>query len=165
MTCQVSYQCHCYGQAQASILYILDDLKRASVGICVNFLPSFWSFVNLASFDDQSGLTVSSIVKSSLKTVSFSAISDQFSFVLLCIKALSLLKTSELLNLILPRLDILYEKNLSWFCSAAVQLLLSLKVNFPQDFQLHQLEDKIQKSKFSMDKQTNSLWQFYLKSK
>ena len=103
LSCQVGYQCRCIGQAEASVEAILENLQRCGKSECYSiimsdFLPPFLSFLLLLPSENEDMLTTR-LVKLTLKSASeMSSISPaaQFSFMMLLVKSLYLLRTAGL---------------------------------------------------------------------
>ena len=101
LSCQVAYQCRTIGQAEACVEAILENLQRCGKSehysmILNDFLPPFLSFLLLIPSESEEMLTTR-LVKLTLKCAAeMSSISSsaQFSYMMLLVKALHLLKTT-----------------------------------------------------------------------
>ena len=100
-TCQVAFQCHCIGQAEACVEAIISSLQQQPVEgrplILSDFLPSFLSFVILLPSDSPNDVTTTKLIKSILKAAtdmaSLSSSAEQLSLMSLIVKSLYCLKT------------------------------------------------------------------------
>ena len=102
LTCQVAYQCHSLGQAEASleaILTLLNDLKDTKTeelnNIGHHFIPNFMSYM-LVVPTSKNSLSLAKIMKATLGAVTnmygnMSSPTDQLSLALLYVKAMELL--------------------------------------------------------------------------
>lgn len=98
-TCQVAFQCHCIGQAEASVEAIISSLqngKQALEGkalILSDFLPNFLAFsILLPSDSSPSTKIVKLTLKAASDMASLTSPAEQLSLMSLIVKALHCLK-------------------------------------------------------------------------